>query len=383
MRKELIILYALSLTFFISITVFEAFVIISLLILSYDIFTKKSKLSFGKLGFFLTIFVLSSLVSSFLFYPKVYNHIIEENVFLLTYFLKDYLDKDSIKSFSYNISKAWFFIGLALSAVGLYNLFTKKYEMLFFGGSFDSGFIFTVFFASSLSLFFYSKKPFYLIGSFLFFIMVILSTKRSDILGLFGVILVFLIVLVNSKLLDKKKVLITFLALFVISIFPSYVVFHKDKRFLDIAYLLEGKDIHRALERVSSERLRYLNIGLSIIERDIKEKNVLPLLIGHGIRSGVILTNKVHLERFESIFLVSEFIERGAIGVLMELIMYFIILKALLKTIIKKKEDIFVFNNANIFTAQILGSIFTFFWSAYLPLLFLMFGIFEKYFDEL
>jgi hypothetical protein len=57
--------------------------------------------------------------------------------------------------------------------------------------------------------------------------------------------------------------------------------------------------------------------GVEVIKKDIENRNILPLLIGHGYAAGERLDPPSPLGRsYESIFLISELINIGLIGLI-------------------------------------------------------------------
>ncbi|PMP91467.1 MAG: hypothetical protein C0170_04850, partial [Hydrogenobaculum sp.] len=84
------LLWCLLFTFFLSITIFEAFVVIYLLVLLYD--EIKSKNLKGILTAPIFTYITPGLISSILFNISKINHAIEELVFMLLYLAKNYLD---------------------------------------------------------------------------------------------------------------------------------------------------------------------------------------------------------------------------------------------------------------------------------------------------
>ncbi|RUM58690.1 MAG: hypothetical protein DSY60_01325 [Persephonella sp.] len=107
------------------------------------------------------------------------------------------------------------------------------------------------------------------------------------------------------------------------------------------------------------------------------------MLIGHGINSGSYLPHHYSPKgygKYESIFLLSEFIEIGLIGVLAELLLIFIAFKEFLQIKITRYRDIYVVSLFIPLLIHLVGITFTFFWDALLPLYFLLYKIGEEHF---
>ncbi|MGC8676715.1 MAG: hypothetical protein ACP5UF_00615 [Hydrogenobaculum sp.] len=375
------LLWCLLFTFFLSITIFEAFVVIYLLVLLYD--EIKNKNLKGILTAPIFTYIIPGLISSILFNISKINHAIEELVFMLLYLAKNYLDIDYMK-FAKTVNLYLTILGLPLSFIALYNLKSKGYEMILFGGAFDSGFIFSMIAFSSIGIFLYKKdwKRFLFLGLFLLYsLMVVFSTKRSDLLGFLAGLSVFLSASLGSY---SKKLVLSILAasLLVLSI-GGFYVFRKDPRFDAIVKILKHEKITtKELNTVSSLRYKIMIHALKVIRNDIRNKNIPAILIGHGVRSGVKLDPKLGLEKFESFEAISEYIEKGLIGLIGLVWFYWRVLKFSFSLKALKEEDFLFIPFVATMVYQLFGSLFTFFWSLYLPLILLLFGIAENYYEK-
>ncbi len=375
------LLWCLAFTFFLSITIFEAFVVIYLLVLLYD--EIKSKNLKGILTAPIFTYITPGLISSVLFNISKINHAIEELVFMLLYLEKNYLKIDYI-AFAKKLNLYLSLLGVPLSLIALYNLKTKGYEMILFGGAFDSGFIFSMVAFSSLGIFLYKKdkKRFLFLGLFfLYALMVVFSTKRSDLLGFLAGLSVFVSASLGSY---SKKLIISILSasLVVLSI-GGFFVFRNDPRFDVIVKILKHQNIDtKELNTVSSTRYKIMLHAFRVIEKDIDDKNIPAILIGHGVRSGLKLDPSLGLEKFESFEAISEYIEKGLIGLMGLIWFYWRVLKFSFSLKAIKPEDFLFVSFVSTMVYQLFGSLFTFFWSLYLPLILLLFGIAENYYEK-
>ncbi len=375
------LLWALALSFFVSITIFEGFVVIYLLITFYDIL--KTKNIKGVLTGPILTYITPGFISSVLFNISKLNHAIEELVFMLLYWAKNFLDIDYI-DFAKKINIYFALLGIPLSVIGLYNIHKLHYEMILFGGAFDSGFIYSMLAFSAFSIFLYKKdkiRYLFLGLFFLYAIMVVFSTKRSDLLGFLAGLSVFLASSIGSY--SKKIILSISLASVLVLSVGGFYVFRKDPRFDVIIKMVKGEHITtKELNTVSSLRYKIMLHALRVIKSDIKNRNVLGILIGHGVRSGIKLDPKLGLEKFESFEGISEYIEKGLIGLIGLVWFYVRALKFSFSIKAKNKEDFLFIPFLSTMVYQLFGSLFTFFWSLYLPLILLLFGVAEEYFKN-
>lgn len=380
-NRRQILLWCLLLTFFISITIFEAFVIIYLIITFYDVI--KTKNIKGLLSMPILVYIIPGMISSVLFNISKLNHAIEELVFMLLYWAKNFLNINYIK-FAKSINFYLSIIGIPLSIIGLYSIHKRGYEMLLFGGAFDSGFIFSAISFSAIGIFLFrkdKKRYIFLILFFLYALMVILSTKRSDILGFLAGLSVFLSASMKTY---SKKLILSILAITILTLsLGGFFVFRKDPRFDVIIKILKHQKITKQeLNTISSLRYKIMIHAFRVIKNDIKQKNILAITIGHGVRSGLKLDPRLGLEKFESFEAISEYIEKGLMGLIGLVWFYYRVLKFSYNVKILKKEDTLFIPFLSTMVYQLFGSLFTFFWSLYLPLILVLFGIAENYYEK-
>jgi len=171
-----------------------------------------------------------------------------------------------------------------------------------------------------------------------------------------------------------------------IAIVSGYAYLSKtDERFKVLNSIILGKEkiSYETLNRFSSGRIGIGLDGINIIKNDLKEGSFLNLLIGHGVRSAIYLPkhySHAKLQRYESVFIISEFIEKGVIGLIAILAIFYLAFKTFLTARITDSFDILALGLFVPLLIHLIGSIFTFFWDALLPMYLLLFKIGEVYF---
>ena len=384
-----IYIFLLILSAFISISVFEVFVIIGLLWVLFEIFKKRKELFKGSFRYPLVIYSGVTVASTALYAPKMFIKSIEEGIFQLLYFFDIRPDKEQIKKIIY----LFLTIGIILSFVVFYFYFTKHDIKPIWGGAFEVGQFFGMFSLMAFFVFVYyyklrSKKFFLFFTLFLFFFAILIfAHKRSPLLGYLVVAYLSIIVLYKNKMFPK----IWFWGLnflLTVSLIGGYIYLSKtDHRFKTFNEMIIGKKpfSSKTLNKVASGRIGIGKDAILIIKDDIKNHRWINLLIGHGIRSGYYLPHVYswkELKRYESIFILTEFIEKGLIGLLAILAIFFLAFKKFLTFKIQNVEDIFILGIFIPLLIHLVGSIFTFFWDALLPMYLLLFKIGEMYFGR-
>jgi hypothetical protein len=263
------------------------------------------------------------------------------------------------------------------------------------GGVFEVANFFTIFSFSAffLGVYFLLKKKYLpsLIAFALFFLFLaslIFTHRRAYMLSFF--LLFYLVLFILYKSLIIRKTLFYFISLLfsIILIGGYFYLSETDYRFQHINKIILGKeDLNpQILTSISSSRYLILLDAISIIEKDLEAKKYINLLIGHGINSGIYLPHenytRITLGKYESIFLVSEFIEIGLIGLLAELMIFFLVFKFLIGLRLYFDEDVLALSLVIPLAIHLLSVIFTFFWDALLPLYLLLFKLGEVYFRD-
>ncbi len=380
-------IFLLFLSAFLSISVFEIFVAVGLLWAFYEFL--KSRKAEGVLKFPVLAFGSVSVFSTVLYAPKMISKSIEEGIFQFLYFLKVKADRD----FVFRLIIFFIIIGILLLPVVFYKYYRFSQPVPVWGSTFETGQFYGMFAVMSafLSFYFYSKndKKFILFAflALLFFVVLVLTHRRSPLLGFMIVsYLSFVVLYLNGYM---KKVLFWGANIFLsVLIVGGYFYLSKtDVRFQIFNDVFLGKKelSFSSLNRISSARIGIGIDAINIIKNDIKQGNLLNLLIGHGVRSGYYLPHKYtpkHFGKYESIFILSEFIEKGIVGLVAVLVIFFLAFKRFITTKIKEPSDIVALGLFVPLLIHLVGSIFTFFWDALLPMYLLLFKIGEMYFDR-
>lgn len=368
---------------FVSISVYEGLVIVGII---YSFFKRRFHF-WGDLRFPLIGFMFSTILPTAVFFPNMLLKSLNEGLFQVVYFIKPNNPRKIIIKLPFLLV----FLGIIGLPVVLYNLLFKESVKLFWGGSFEVASFYTIFGFCSFIIGFYNLNKekklstssiFFFVLGLLFFSIVIYSARRSYLIGIPVVFLLLNFILAKYRLLNKKVFLAGLSVLFLGSAIAYAYLSTKDYRFQTFNEILLGKRSldYETLNRISSSRYGILLDGIEIIKTDIKERRVLNLLLGHGIRSGAYLPHKrspQNWQRYESVIFVSEFIERGVVGLLSILAIYFIAFKRFLETKLENSEDILVLAGFIPLLIHLIGSTFTFFWDALLPLFLLLFKFSE------
>jgi len=385
MNLKQIYIFLLVLSAFISISVFEIFVVIGVLWFFYDFFrTKKME---GILKLPLLIFGGVSVISTVIYAKKMIAKSIEEGIFQFLYFLKTKVDKD----FVYKLTIFFILIGILLLPVVLYKYYRFFQPIPVWGSTFETGQFYGMFAVMSafLGFYFHSKNDkrsvIFAFLSLLFFVILVLTHRRSPILGFMVVgYLSFIVLYLNGYM--KKFLFWSVNLLLSFLIIGGYFYLSKtDVRFQILNDIILGKKElnFQNLNRISNARVGIGIDAVNIIKNDIKRGNWLNLLIGHGVRSGYYLPHEYSPKnwyKYESIFIISEFVEKGILGLTAILLIFFLSFKRFITTKIKEPFDIVALGLYVPLLIHLVGSVFTFFWDALLPLYLLLFKIGEEYF---
>ncbi len=387
MDLKQIYLFLLILLAFISISVFEIFVVIGVLWAFYEFF--KSRKIEGVLKFPVLVFGGVSVLSTVFFAPKMISKSIEEGIFQFLYFLKIKADRD----LAFKLTIFFIIIGILLLPVVFYKYYRFSQPIPVWGSTFETGQFYGMFAVMSafLGFYFYKEKDkkFILFAflSMLFFVILVLTHRRSPLLGfMISGYLSFIVLYLNGYM---KKLLFWGANIFLsVLIIGGYFYLSKtDVRFQTLNDILLGKKeiSFNNLNRISSARVGIGIDAVNIIKEDIKQGNWLNLLIGHGVRSGYYLPHKYTPKTFgkyESIFIISELIEKGIIGLIAILGIFFLVFKRFVTVKIKEPFDVVALGLFVPLLIHLVGSVFTFFWDALLPMYLLLFKIGEMYFDS-
>ncbi len=370
---------------FVSITLFET---LCFLFLTYIIFSRRINLKRSLESVGLLMYSISTLIGTTLFNPSMLLKALEQAL-LPGIFLAKFHSSSSL------INR----VNVVLITLGSINLlvatavFLKRGEFKpLWGGPFETALISSLLciyaFTYSLLL---SKRgsrraPFLLVAAgVILFAFTLLVSKRALILALSINLLILLFLLrrfINSKLVFGFLFLVLSVSI------PSFMYLkERDERFktlYEIATLKRGIDRESA-NVILSNRLYLFEKGMEVIKEDVKEKRWLNLILGHGVRPGYNLNLKREDHRegsYESIFILSEFIERGAVGLGGILLIYIAFFKRVFTLRIKSEKDILALPLFLLLGLHLISSIFTYFWDALLPAYLLAYAVAVKYLNR-
>lgn len=374
-KKANTLVYFLTICAFISITFFEALIIIILVYYTFYLLKAKS-MPKGILLKPLLLYAIPTLLSTALYMPQHINKGIERSVFMFVYPLGSYVKVS--EKFLYTFNRMLLMIGYALMPVVIYKFYRTGEPAPLWGGWFEVSMFYSIFSLSALSLFLKRRRYFYLLTFFLFFCFVLLSTRRSTLLAL-GITLVIFAFLLRRHLSFKFVAMLSVLLSFMGGS-AFYLLVKKDERFSTFYQVITGQKPanDETLNKISSLRWQNFKAGIEVVKKDLQNKNLLPILIGHGINSGFLLEPKSPVGgTYESVIFLSEFIEGGIlrlVGILWIFISYY-------SFIVKYRinQDTVLLSPFLLMPSVVfIGSIFTCFWDALLPLYLIWFRIAEK-----
>jgi hypothetical protein len=362
---------------FISISLYEILSALFLLSFFYVSIRERRK----PRGMLLTPLILYSVptfASTAIYNPTHLVRAAGQAIFPLLYVGKDHVAAG--ERFFLAINRLLALTGVLLIPVIAYRFLMLKEIAPLWGGPFEIGLFYTFFALSALSLFFFSRKKRYLLLFIVFAILIFFSTKRAPVIGFFFALI--LLSFINRRSIDRKIFFFVAASLLVISVAAFSILVHEDVRFHTFYNVVIGRErVNDAtLDRITSIRWTLFQRGVQVISNDLREGRVINLLIGHGLRPGQNLEPKAPpgYTSYESIFVISEFIERGMVGLLGILVLcvrYFVFVG---RFAVSQKEDYlrlpFLLQPAALLT----GMIFTGFWDALLPLYLLLFGLVEN-----
>jgi len=371
MNSFVILLTILS---FLSISIFEGVVILGLIYV-FVVYLRKKKSLKGELSLPLLVHAVPTLLSTLIYAPHLLNKALERSVFLFLYFGGDEVKVN--EKYLYRLNLIINLIGFLLLPIVFYKYHYKGTIAPIWGGVFEVSTFYSLFSLSALALFLKTKRLWWLLAFFVFISMVFFSLRRSTILGLV-ITLLLLVFLLRGVIKLRYMIVIALLSISLGAVF-SYNFVKKDARFQAFYKVLTGQEKldNRTLDAISSLRWANLRAGLMVIERDIKEANIVPLLIGHGLkpeeREGLYIKSAVG---YESLLFVSEFIEKGLLGLLALLWLYWKYFSFVFRY---KLADFLLIPFLLTPSVMFVGSLFTGFWDALLPLYFLWFRMIEQY----
>ncbi|ACN98485.1 putative membrane protein [Sulfurihydrogenibium azorense Az-Fu1] len=377
----LIVLFAAA---YISISLFTALIV---LFLVYEIFkiVKRQLTINGELKLSLFMIITPSLISTAVYGNlKEFTGVLSQTFFNISYFAKDMFNPTERLFYKVNLTIVIFCTVEAVITV--FNYY-RGLEQPIWGGVFEIGIVFSLGSLSAFVMFLLEKdklkKGVYLILFLIFTFLVFYTGKRNPILGIFFSYVVLFVVLLRFSHVGKKVLYALSGLFFVVVLAGTYVAFEKFPKYkILLEAVFTGKTLSEGeLNEFSSARWEIGKKGLEVIRKDFENKNILPILIGHGYNAGARLDPPSPVGRsYESIFLISEFINIGLIGLLGLIFLMYKYFKFVLFTKLQSKDQIVALPFLVFPTYFLVGGIFSGIWDAILPLYFLMFGIAENYF---
>ncbi|MFN4306240.1 hypothetical protein [Sulfurihydrogenibium azorense] len=377
----LIVLFAAA---YISISLFTALIV---LFLVYEIFkiVKRQLTINGELKLSLFMIITPSLISTAVYGNlKEFTGVLSQTFFNISYFAKDMFNPTERLFYKVNLTIVIFCTVEAVITV--FNYY-RGLEQPIWGGVFEIGIVFSLGSLSAFVMFLLEKdklkKGVYLILFLIFTFLVFYTGKRNPILGIFFSYVVLFVILLRFSHVGKKVLYALSGLFFVVVLAGTYVAFEKFPKYkILVEAVFTGKTLSEGeLNEFSSARWEIGKKGLEVIRKDFENKNILPILIGHGYNAGARLDPPSPVGRsYESIFLISEFINIGLIGLLGLIFLMYKYFKFVLFTKLQSKDQIVALPFLVFPTYFLVGGIFSGIWDAILPLYFLMFGIAENYF---
>ncbi|GAB6073256.1 O-antigen ligase family protein [Venenivibrio stagnispumantis] len=384
-KKENILIILLA-SAYISISLFEIFIILFLIWELYLVAKKEIKPR-GVLTVPLFTIMVPSIAST-LIYGKLkdLSGVLNQNFFFISYFMKDIFNPTT-ELFKKLNTLVIIFCSIE-AVVTFYNYFVLKVEKPIWGGVFEVGIIFALGSISAFIMFLIEKdKKFKVIYFALFIIFtgfVFLTGKRNPILGIIFIYLITLVKLLRLANINRKFIIAVLSSVLILFVAGNIYAFYKFPKY-QIMFRIITFDktlTQEELNEFSSARWEIGKKGIEVIEKDIKNRDFLPLLIGHGYNSGYYLEPPSPVGRtYESIFLISELIQKGLIGLFGILLFMYLYFKFILTIKINDLQNFIAWSFAVFPTYFLIGGIFSGMWDAILPLYILLFGLSERFYS--
>ena len=366
----------LTLSAFLSISIFQILVAVVLCFTLYSLFAESKRPS-GMLLFPLSLYAVPTFLSTALFNPSYFIKSLDQALFSFLYCFKEYINPNNEVLLRINRILVW--VGIILIPVIAYRFIIQHRVSVLSGGPFEMGLFFTLFSLASLSLYLFSRKMLYLFLFPTFASIVFFSTKRAPVIGL--AIALALFVLMVRRFVSRRFIFMIAAGFILVSIIAVTILIQKDTRFQALSQVLSGKaEINgEYTDKIVSFRWGNFKSGITIMKHDLVNRNIAYILLGHGIYPGMQLNPQpVFGTKYESVSIISEFIERGLVGLAGMLLIYVRYIKFLLRFSVTRKEDFLKLPLLLVPSAHMAGALFTFYWDARLPLYYLFFGLIEK-----
>ncbi len=382
------LLLILTIFAILSITLIEIAIFVFCMYTFYRIL-KNKKIDFSSLGVHIIIQSIPLLVVHFLFLKKYIIKAIDRTLGSFVYFYRfsfDSKDSKNVYDYFYFYYNVLIIIGLLLIPIVIYNNYRTGFPKALWGGFFEVSFFYSLFLLAGLALFIYTKSRIYILLVFLFLGMIIFSTRRSTILGL---LLTSLLILYQSrdvfKITYKRMILIilvlvslSFLTISGVLFYLTGKYFPRDKTAFEVLIGKRELDL-TSLDDIASSRLRNAIAGIEVIKRDIREGNLRAILFGHGLYAGERLEPRSpDRPHYESVILITMFIERGLIGLIATILIYYKFYRFSLSLRYRQREHFLFMPLISMLSIHLVASTITLYWDALLPLYLLYFRYVEN-----
>ena len=381
-RLKSFLFYTLLLAFafsFISITLFEFFLILAIPVGVFLIIKEKSKVgtfSIPLLGH-LSVITLSSAL--FLRIKEQWVRLLEQDFFSLSYFATFGLDRErAIRLAEYAILLS-LPLGLLVSAKVLYTYFSAGDFKAFWGGNFIIGNLLALPFFSTLYLFFFkshSKFRFlYLLFGLLFLLVAFLPFQRSVILGFIAGIFLFAIGVYKVFGISKK----VFLILTLILLGFAVTIHNSPKVKVWIKTLSRGD-----INSFSSNRVVIAKGACKLVQKAWQEGDYAKFLIGWGYGPQKQYKNLPpgfqFINEYESFLPLTAFINGGILNLIF--IVWFYIAAVYLTYRVLKRKDSPLFGIKLTLTSTVWVNLiyhfFTLFWVPINAIFYILLALVEK-----
>ena len=366
----------------ISITLHHGLIILLILIAMWEFISTRT-LRFGKLFTPINLFNFPLVTSTLIYHAKwLWDSI--ATAFLNYAYLFPFAKGVRLShNFMLRVNAILFLEGMLLLIPFFYNYFVLERIKLLWGDVFKPAEIYALFSISALSLGIYRRSAFFFLMAGVYTLPIVMSGRRSEVLGL---VLAFLVIMTAVSITNRrylKHLVASLIVCGLVTLAGSFYLIEvkKDHRFITLVEVITGKRPldEQALDRISSLRVGNFKAGLEITKRDIEERNVLPLIIGHGAHSGAILDPPPATggAGYESVILFHEFIERGVLGAVAIALLYAIPLITIFRIDFSKEENALLITFVGFLIFYNFSKLFRPYVDSLFPLALLMFALAE------
>lgn len=329
---------------------------------------------------------LSTLTSTYLYMREIILPVLSECILRYAYLFPHIKPKSiDFREIFLRTNAVFVIAGYLLIPVYIYNVLHHNQMKLLWGGFFKVAEIYALFSITSLALGLYTRKGFYFISTLIFFIIFLHPARRSETIGILITFTLIIGVYIWHNRSFLKHGLITLLAILITTSGGVLYFIHvkKDPRLVTAYRVIKGEIPldDNALNRFSLWRWANLKAAIVVIRKDIENMNLVPILFGHGIYGGRKLNPPPPngLPYYESIVFVQEYIQRGLLGLLAILVIYYRSIKLLLRIDLSRRENVLAIPFGAYLVFYNLGMLFRPYVDGILPLALLMFGVYEVY----